>query len=86
MPPPAARPPAGTNGAAAAERMHTLTPRERQVMSLVAEGLSNKAIARQLTISPRTVEIHRARMMDKMGAGSVGALVRMVLVAQHPGL
>ncbi|GMV47998.1 MAG: hypothetical protein AMXMBFR66_33960 [Pseudomonadota bacterium] len=86
MPPAAARPPAGTNGAAAAERMHTLTPRERQVMSLVAEGLSNKAIARQLTISPRTVEIHRARMMDKMGAGSVGALVRMVLVAQHPGL
>jgi protein AroM len=54
-------------------------------MSLVAEGLSNKAIARQLGISPRTVEIHRARMMEKMGAASAGALIRMVLAAQHAG-
>ena len=61
-------------------------PRERQVMSLWAEGKSNKAIARQLAISPRTVEIHRARMMTKMGAVSVGALIRLVLASQHPGL
>jgi len=83
-----APPPAQAAGAdrAVLARMRTLTPRERQVMSLVAEGLSNKAIARQLTISPRTVEIHRARMMEKMGASSVGALVRMALAAQYPGL
>jgi protein AroM len=68
------------------ERIQALTARERQVMSLVAEGLSNKAIARQLGISPRTVEIHRANMMEKMGAASAGALIRMVLAAQHPGL
>lgn len=65
--------------------MQTLTPRERQVMSLVAEGLSNKAIGRQLDISPRTVEIHRAKMMEKMGAASVGALIRMVLGVEQPG-
>jgi FixJ family two-component response regulator len=52
-------------------------------MSLVSEGLSNKAIARQLDISPRTVEIHRAKRMDKMGASSVGALIRLVLASQH---
>lgn len=65
------------------ERIARLTPRERQVMSLVSEGLSNKAIARQLDISPRTVEIHRAKMMEKMGASSVGALIRLVLASQH---
>lgn len=65
------------------ERIGRLTPRERQVMSLVSEGLSNKAIARQLDISPRTVEIHRAKVMEKMGASSVGALIRMVLASQH---
>lgn len=65
------------------ERIAKLTPRERQVMSLVTEGLSNKAIARQLDISPRTVEIHRAKVMEKMGASSVGALIRLVLASQH---
>lgn len=65
------------------ERIARLTARERQVMSLVSEGLSNKAIARQLDISPRTVEIHRAKMMEKMGASSVGALIRLVLASQH---
>ena len=84
----AAPPPAADSGAAqaVAARIQTLTPRERQVMSLVAEGLSNKAIGRQLDISPRTVEIHRARMMEKMAAASAGALIRMVLAVQHPGL
>ncbi len=65
------------------DRIGRLTPRERQVMSLVTEGLSNKAIARQLDISPRTVEIHRAKVMEKMEASSVGALIRLVLAAQH---
>lgn len=82
--PPEAGPRSGD--AELAERIRSLTPRERQVMSLVAEGLSNKAIGRQLDISPRTVEIHRAKMMEKMRAASAGALIRMVLAAQHPGL
>ncbi|MFT3818646.1 MAG: AroM family protein [Rubrivivax sp.] len=86
-PPPPADGRAGSDAAqAVAARIQTLTPRERQVMSLVAEGLSNKAIGRQLDISPRTVEIHRAKMMEKMAAGSAGALIRMVLAVQHPGL
>lgn len=80
---------AGGNHAVAArsaidKSIASLTPRERQVMSLLAEGLSNKAIARQLGNSPRTVEIHRAKVMEKMGAGSTAALIRMVIEARHP--
>jgi len=66
------------------KRLMRLTPRERQVMSLVAEGLSNKAIARQLDISPKTVEIHRSNVMSKMEVTSSGALIRMVVSAGHP--
>lgn len=60
-------------------RLQALTPRERQVFDALVEGLSNKEIARQLAISPRTVEIFRARVMDKMAAESLSALVRMGL-------
>ena len=60
-------------------RLDRLTPREKQVLSLVAEGLSNKAIARQLGISPKTVEIHRSNMMGKMEVASTGALIRLVV-------
>ncbi len=67
-----------------AERINRLTARERQVMSLVAEGLSNKAIARQLGISPKTVEIHRSNVMAKMEVTSSAALIRMVVQAGHP--
>lgn len=67
-----------------AERVNRLTPRERQVMSLAAEGLSNKAIARQLGISPKTVEIHRSHVMAKMEVTSSAALIRMVVQAGHP--
>ena len=66
------------------ERVNRLTARERQVMSLVAEGLSNKAIARQLGISPKTVEIHRSNVMSKMEVASSAALIRMVIQAGHP--
>lgn len=58
-------------------RFETLTPREREVMSLVVGGQVNKVIAQDLEISQRTVEIHRARVMHKMKARSVAALVRM---------
>lgn len=59
------------------ERYRRLTAREREVMALVTAGLSNKAIARQLQISPRTVENHRARVMSTMVADSVAQLCRM---------
>jgi two-component system response regulator FixJ len=61
----------------ARERYDALTPREREVMALVATGTSNKEIARRLKISHRTVETHRARVMRKMGAGSLLELVRL---------
>lgn len=69
---------------AVVERINRLTARERQVMSLLAEGLSNKAIARQLGISPKTVEIHRSNVMSKMEVTTSAALIRMVVQAGHP--
>lgn len=58
-----------------------LSPRERQVLEGLVAGLPNKTIAYNLNISPRTVEIHRARVMDKMGARSLPELVRFALAA-----
>jgi two-component system response regulator FixJ len=63
-----------------AARVAELSPRQREVMYLVAEGLSNKQIALQLGISPRTVENYRAWAMERMGAGSLADLVRKVLI------
>ena len=63
------------------ERVAALTPRERDVLSHLVKGNPNKIIAHQLSISPRTVENHRARLMVKMQADSVADLVRMALVA-----
>ena len=63
-----------------AQRYETLTMRERQVLALVVEGQSNKMIARALDISPRTVEVYRARVMEKMEVGSLAELVRVSLV------
>lgn len=60
-------------------RAATLTPREREVMDLVVQGLPNKAVAVELSISARTVEIHRGRVMEKMDAASLSDLVRMAL-------
>jgi FixJ family two-component response regulator len=59
-------------------RVDSCTPRELDVMRLLAKGLPNKGIADRLGISPRTVEIHRAHVMEKMNADSLPALVRMV--------
>jgi two-component system response regulator FixJ len=61
------------------KRLGSLTPRERQVMDLVVAGKANKNIARDLGVSQRTVEIHRARVMEKMGVRSVSMLVRSVM-------
>jgi two-component system response regulator FixJ len=58
-----------------------LSVRERQVLDGLIAGKSNKTIAYDLEISPRTVEIHRANVMTKMGAGSLSELVRMALLA-----
>ncbi len=70
---------AGARRAAVAERYALLTPREREVMELVTAGKANKVIAADLGLSPKTVEVHRAAVMDKMHADSVADLVRMRL-------
>jgi RNA polymerase sigma factor (sigma-70 family) len=62
--------------AAVRERFDTLTPRERDVLRLVLQGLLNKQIAAELGISEKTVKFHRGRVMDKTQAGSVAELVR----------
>ena len=54
----------------------TLSPREREVLKLIASGLSSKAIARELDISPKTVETHRSRLMTKLDLHSIAELVR----------
>ncbi|AMO69719.1 response regulator [gamma proteobacterium BDW918] len=64
-------------------KLTDLTPRETQVMELMIEGKANKVIAYDLDISQRTVEIHRARVMEKMGVRSLAHLVRMVMAAEE---
>jgi DNA-binding CsgD family transcriptional regulator len=61
-----------------------LTQREREVITLVLDGLANKEVARKLGISHRTVEIHRARAMGKLGAASPAELIRRILLSGRP--
>jgi two-component system, LuxR family, response regulator FixJ len=61
------------------ERFDALTPREREVLTLMTRGKPNKVMAADLGVSQRTVEIHRARVMEKTGAASLAQLVRMVM-------
>ncbi len=62
-----------------AARIQTLSPRERQVMDGLVAGLSNKVIAREFDISPRTIEVYRANVMTKMQASSLSELVRLAM-------
>lgn len=62
-------------------RLESLTGRERQVLDLIVDGASNKIIASQLAISPRTVEIYRANVMSKMRAESLSDLIRSTIQA-----
>lgn len=66
-----------------AGRLALLTPREHEVMDMVTQGKSNKEIARALDVSAKTVEAHRAKVMEKMQAKSLAALVRMSISAQR---
>jgi FixJ family two-component response regulator len=66
-----------------AERMALLTPREQEVMALVVAGKANKVVAIDLSISERTVELHRGRIMKKMQARSLAELMRIVLPPGH---
>jgi RNA polymerase sigma factor (sigma-70 family) len=71
--------------AAIVARLEELTPREHEVMELVAAGKANKEIALALGVSAKTVEAHRARVMEKMRATSLADLVRMVLLVGRIG-
>jgi two-component system response regulator FixJ len=64
-------------------RWSTLTQREKEVMALIVEGKANKVVAQDLELSERTVEIHRARVMEKMQVRSVAQLVKLSLLIPH---
>ncbi|MCP3850305.1 MAG: response regulator transcription factor [Gammaproteobacteria bacterium] len=65
------------------KRIASLTPREHEVMMRVTEGKPNKVIAHELNVSIKTVEVHRARMMEKMEASSVAQLVKTTIQAKQ---
>jgi len=64
------------------QRFHALTPREREVLLLLVEGRSNKLMANQMQLSQRTIELYRARVMEKTGSRSLAQLVRMAMELQ----
>lgn len=71
--------------AVARSRVERLTKREREVLAGVAGGLSNRLIGEKLSISPRTVEIHRANMLNKMGATHTSEAIRIAIEASLVG-
>jgi len=72
---------AGTATEQARATLDAMTPRERDVLAFVTEGLSNKLIAHRLSLSTRTVEMHRARLMKRVGAANTAELVRFASAA-----
>lgn len=74
---------AGGDAKAARDKLDSLSEREQQVLEGLLVGHANKTIAFDLGISPRTVEVHRANVMTKMGASSLSELVRLALLARH---
>lgn len=66
-------------------RLSGLTPRERDVLALLAEGLQHREIAERLTISPRTVEVYKARMMEKLQCRTLAEVVRLGAEARAEG-
>ena len=68
-----------------AEKLERLTARERDVLECASEGLHAKEIAARLGISPRTVEVHKARIMEKLGVRNVAELVRFALASKQSG-
>jgi two-component system response regulator FixJ len=75
---------ATSQAASAARRISALTPREHEVLDLLVDGKSNKEIARALGTSPRTIDVHRARVFQKLQAGNLPELVHLVLAARGP--
>jgi two-component system response regulator FixJ len=73
---------AAAQTANAARRISALTPREREVLHLLVAGKSNKEIARELGTSPRTIDVHRARVFRKLDADNLPELVQLVLAAR----
>lgn len=67
------------------DRLASLTRREREVLELIVQGLASKVMAEEMGLSKRTVELHRSRIMDKMGASSIAQLVRMFMDSQRAG-
>jgi len=67
-------------------RLDTLTPRERQIMSFIVDGRPSKDIGSALRISPKTVDVHRAHVLEKMGISSVAELVKLVMNLQYRGI
>jgi two-component system, LuxR family, response regulator FixJ len=67
------------------DRIASLTPREREVLELIVKGLASKVMAEEMGLSKRTVELHRSRVMDKMGASSIAQLVRMFIDSRSAG-
>ncbi|MEO0514581.1 MAG: response regulator [Planctomycetota bacterium] len=68
------------------QRFNQLTPRERQVMAAVVEGRLNKQIASDLGLSHKTIEVHRAHVMEKMSAKSLAELVRMAVMLEQQAI
>jgi DNA-binding CsgD family transcriptional regulator len=69
-----------------ADLQNTLTPRERAVLALIVQGSTSKAAGGVLGISPRTIEFHRANIMQKLSARNVADLMRIVLENERPVL